>query len=313
MSEKTTKPFANVRSIVTQAAVLMLFFAVISCESSQEPYVPDEPTGYDTTEQEDCDNTGQFPALKGTTWKLVGIVDIETGILREFAPKHCVECYTLTFETDRIFRVRVIEGVFTMNLDYLSPWVTDDLWLEKYDGNFYWDSNYFRRAVAGAVSYCVTPEELRLFNLNYYLGEVASYSLFKRIEDCDNTGQFPALKGTTWKLVGIVDAKTGTLRELEPKHCVKCYTLTFETDRIFFVRSIEDVFKMDLDNPFGGIWGILWCEEYDGNHYCDSQDFRNTVASARSYSVTDEKLRLYVYSSPAEGLIWYSLFKRIDL
>ena len=133
------------------------------------------------------------------------------------------------------------------------------------------------------------------------------------IDDYDNTEQFTALKGTTWKLVGIVDAKTGTLRELEPKHCAKCYTLTFETDRIFFVRSIEDVFKMDLDNPFSGIWDILWCEEYAGNHYCDSQDFRNTVAGAKSYSVTDEELRLYVYGNPAEGLIWYSLFKRIDL
>ena len=42
-----------------------------------------------------------------------------------------------------------------------------------------------------------------------------------------------SLKGTTWKLVGIVDVKTDDLTELEPKDCVGCYTLSFDTDDTF--------------------------------------------------------------------------------
>jgi len=37
------------------------------------------------------------------------------------------------------------------------------------------------------------------------------------------------LNGTSWKLVGIMDTRTGSLTELEPKDCKKCYTLMFGT------------------------------------------------------------------------------------
>ena len=33
-----------------------------------------------------------------------------------------------------------------------------------------------------------------------------------------------------WKLVGVVDAETSTLKVLEPKDCERCYTFTFDTD-----------------------------------------------------------------------------------
>jgi len=39
----------------------------------------------------------------------------------------------------------------------------------------------------------------------------------------------PALYGTTWKLVGIVDLQTGTITTLEPQDCERCYTLWFDT------------------------------------------------------------------------------------
>ena len=39
-----------------------------------------------------------------------------------------------------------------------------------------------------------------------------------------------SLKGTKWKLAGIVDTETGDLKELEPKDCDECYTFTFDTD-----------------------------------------------------------------------------------
>jgi len=39
----------------------------------------------------------------------------------------------------------------------------------------------------------------------------------------------PALYGTAWKLVGIVDVQAGTLIKLEPQDCEICYTLWFNT------------------------------------------------------------------------------------
>ncbi|MDR2969865.1 MAG: hypothetical protein LBV32_09735 [Tannerellaceae bacterium] len=41
------------------------------------------------------------------------------------------------------------------------------------------------------------------------------------------------LKGTKWKLEGIADDRTGTLKVLEPKDCEECFTLTFDTNSTF--------------------------------------------------------------------------------
>jgi len=41
--------------------------------------------------------------LVNTKWKLVGIMDVQTGILTELEPKDCAHCYTLTFDTDDFF------------------------------------------------------------------------------------------------------------------------------------------------------------------------------------------------------------------
>jgi hypothetical protein len=171
-------PFANVRTIVVQAAAFMLLFAVISCQSSKAPHESDEPNSYDNIEQ--------FTALQGTKWRLVGIV--RGGInLVELEPTHCVECYTLTFETDRIAHVRGVQ--FTKMLDLCdlptSPVIVPGfLSCEEYDGNYYCNSNYFRVAILTTMSYSATDEELRLFN--YRSGNpaegVASYLLFKRID-----------------------------------------------------------------------------------------------------------------------------------
>jgi len=44
--------------------------------------------------------------LQGTKWKLVGLIDVETGSLKEFAPKYNNNCYWFTFENDSLARGR---------------------------------------------------------------------------------------------------------------------------------------------------------------------------------------------------------------
>jgi hypothetical protein len=46
---------------------------------------------------------------------------------------------------------------------------------------------------------------------------------------CDEK-EIDSLKGTTWKLEGIVNEQTGAMQVLEPIDCEQCYTLEFETN-----------------------------------------------------------------------------------
>jgi len=116
-----------------------------------------------------------------------------------------------------------------------------------------------------------------------------------------------SLNGTSWKLASIVDAKTCELKELEPKDCAECFTLTFDSDYTAIVRSISVTMKLDLLdlNPNIDIEDVLWYEIYDedGKAYSDSHTFRIAILIIGSYAVTPKELKLY-YS---ESL--YLLFK----
>jgi hypothetical protein len=118
-----------------------------------------------------------------------------------------------------------------------------------------------------------------------------------------------SLKGTTWKLVGIVNAETGELRELEPKHCEECYTLTFDTDITAIAQSINIKLRLDLLN-FSHIGTYLheiynrqlFCETYDkdvvegerySGMYCDSDRFRRGIMATSNFSKTGDELKLY--------------------
>ncbi|MDR2145631.1 MAG: hypothetical protein LBE91_04115 [Tannerella sp.] len=64
--------------------------------------VIDTPTGYfeEPVEDNTPSEVDTSIHLAGTQWKLVGLVDHETGDLQEFEPKDCDDCYTLVFDTD---------------------------------------------------------------------------------------------------------------------------------------------------------------------------------------------------------------------
>ena len=187
MNSKMNISFANVRKIAAFGVVCMLLFAVVSCESSKNPSDPYEEDDCSYIEQKDeCDNVDcscgeQEIPLKGTKWRLVDIVDKGTSAFRELAPKHCIKCYTLTFETSRIANVRNVESSWVLNLCDLptSPVKFPDILIcERYDGNYYCDSNDFFRVVRGTMFYSVTDEELRLFDCSCF----RFYALFKRID-----------------------------------------------------------------------------------------------------------------------------------
>ncbi|MCL2098264.1 MAG: hypothetical protein FWH23_05840 [Bacteroidales bacterium] len=111
--------------------------------------------------------------LEGTKWKLAGIVNTETGVLKELEPVDCEHCYTLTFDTDYTATSRSIWMTRKIDLLNLDPYVplSAILFCERYyvDGSDYCDSDVFRTAVIRTESYTAMPEELKLhFNLGYY-------------------------------------------------------------------------------------------------------------------------------------------------
>jgi len=106
-----------------------------------------------------------------------------------------------------------------------------------------------------------------------------------------------------WKLAGIIDTETGELlRELEPKDCEECYTLTFDTEYTAIAHSINVRTMLNLLN----LPAILYEEIYlptiavvevydkDGKNYTAEGDtFHRMIYMTTSCEVTFDELKLY--------------------
>ena len=110
--------------------------------------------------------------LQETKWKLIGIVDTQTGILQELEPKDCDECYTFTFDTDStasgwstsnelMVRLRPVLQVFIA-----SKALGTDFYLE--------DAILFRNTIETIISYELNKDELK-----FYYNDHKNYLLFK--------------------------------------------------------------------------------------------------------------------------------------
>jgi hypothetical protein len=117
--------------------------------------------------------------LKGTEWKLAGSVNVEIGELKEFEPKPCTECFTLTFNSDHEASGRSISSKVAIDLLDLSKYTNvtfeDEVWIE--DPSLPVDGGRFRMTMASIESFTVTTEELKL-----YYNNKTEYLLFKRIQ-----------------------------------------------------------------------------------------------------------------------------------
>ena len=151
MNRKMKNLFADARTIVASSVVCMLLFAVASCESSKE-----------------------FSALKGTSWRLIGIVNSETGILREFEPNasDCAKCFTLTFKplnrfgyTFDFFAYCTVNEIWGK---YTADYKTGRIVVTKFGGTRVLapgDAHLFYRALHFMQSFTLTENELRLYSL----------------------------------------------------------------------------------------------------------------------------------------------------
>jgi hypothetical protein len=146
--------------IATLCTLLIGFFITVSCE---------EPKALNTTQSDDpALRTTQdtIVALAGTTWKLAGIVNTQTGEMKILEPQDCSKCYTLTFLTDSTTKGLSVSYPMAFNLSLLGSYSIEDIG-EPADGDL------FRNALGSpnTNSYTVTTTELRFINNvdNYYL------------------------------------------------------------------------------------------------------------------------------------------------
>ena len=106
------------------------------------------------------------------------------------------------------------------------------------------------------------------------------------------------LRGTKWKLAGISHKIDDVLRELEPKGCMECYTLVFDTDSSAVVYSVKVILNLNLLNLPIDISLIdpdeIWIQEETSKQgYVNSIEFRQAIISTKSYEVTKSELKLF--------------------
>jgi hypothetical protein len=109
--------------------------------------------------------------LNGTQWKLAGSINVETGILKEFEPTDCAECFTLTFNSDHEASGRSVSSKIMIDLLDLRKYMNTD----ESEGNT--DGDHFRKIMTSIGSFTVTSEELKL-----YYNNKTEYLLFKPIK-----------------------------------------------------------------------------------------------------------------------------------
>ena len=133
-------------------------------------------------------------SLTNTRWKLIGIVNTETGTLKKLEPKDCETCYTLVFDTD-IFEGRSVEVdffSFWYNVNYtLSIIQFDDI--QRPDAEDIYDGEIFLENIMYNIcelvvnedktySYQLVHFELRDTELKLYYNDKKKYLIFNKIE-----------------------------------------------------------------------------------------------------------------------------------
>ena len=172
--------------------------------------------------------------LRGTTWVLVGFVDVETGEMKEVEPKDfkgLYSCYTFEFDTDTTFLS--ISTTNDINGSYEVDYTTNNIRFfdvrstavgELGNGDLYY---YVWRKIQ---SFSLKKNELWL-----YYNDNKNYLLFRSIEG--------VLANTNWKLTGFEDMKTGEIHPPEP------------TDENVFLLTFNGYFIVDgftSSNQFAG-------------------------------------------------------------
>ena len=119
-----------------------------------------------------------------------------------------------------------------------------------------------------------------------------------------------SLKGTEWKLTGIVDKQTGVLKEIVPSKLLynsTYYTLTFYSDvEAYWVSDGRSVFIL-ANNPFILVGPNPPFFDIDEEGNIMISEYFNALRTARAYIFTKKELKIFVNQNSS-----YLFYKPID-
>jgi len=239
-------------------------------KESKEEIIPEEP-----------------PAeLLDRTWRLLGFGGPFDYAVREPEPTECRACYTLMFSKDGTLKGRTssreISGRYKVRGGmFVMLFSANEASEPSADGREY------IRALDSVFTYVLSDDRHLLF-----CGEKAL--AFDRVP--------PGLSGV-WKLVGFVSAD-GTLREVNPKDCDQCYTISFLKDGRLTGRTISNEaiarYQFNGHNISISDFGMTKVGEYG-----DSKTYIEALRRSTRYELVSGRLRLY-YNNNTD----YLLFKK---
>ena len=129
-------------------------------------------------------NHTHYPNLQGTSWKLAGIMDEETGILTELEPIECEKCYRINFNSNGSFNGSAVNiGFFSIcytvnyalsTLQFYKGIVHPDM-VDIYDGNIFIIKFVYEFQKLGQFK--LTETKLKL-----YYNDKKNYLLYKKIQ-----------------------------------------------------------------------------------------------------------------------------------
>jgi hypothetical protein len=120
-----------------------------------------------------------------------------------------------------------------------------------------------------------------------------------------NENQDVSLVGTQWKLFGVFNVQSNSLKVLNPVDCEECYALNFDTDSTATGKSSTNLVWVDLsrkEKPIG--IATETGERGDGYLFCDA------VETVTSYSCNGNELKFF-YNEDKYYLLYYRIFDGI--
>jgi hypothetical protein len=130
--------------------------------------------------EKENEDENEIVSLTGTKWELAGIVDVQTGELKELEPKDCDYCYTLEFDSDSTatgfsagnkIKVCLLQSCISTGAPAIIGLMTF-----VHDGEI-GDARLFNDAIYIVDSYSVEKNGMKFFYNNK-----RNYLLFKLVE-----------------------------------------------------------------------------------------------------------------------------------
>ena len=111
----------------------------------------------------DAGDEDQTPTLEGE-WKLKGMVNVETGVLKVLEPKECDKCYRITFHKNNTFSFHTAVNLLTatFSVDYTASSITV-LDIKGTEISELFDGFLFRNTLNIVQFFSLETNELRLY------------------------------------------------------------------------------------------------------------------------------------------------------